>query len=383
MEGNVAEAAGRKQWDKVKDLVDRGGDVNIRDGEGWTALHRAAYHTNVEMCKFLLGRGADVAAGDKNGDMAISTAISMPCGSNCLDVVRLLLTDVTVNAVNNYGRRPLHYAALRRLVDIVQLLVDHGAHTNVVDEDGATPLHDANRWGDDVPAVTEILLCKEAKVDAVNKDGNQPLHVACMYGHIKSARLLLSSGASSHASNNNGETPLHCAAGAMTHVSELCNILLTHDADVHAADKYRNQPLHVACRHNNIKIGKVLISHGADVVAINGQNLSPFQLASRHCEDHPDLCLALYRAGLTSIQTEHICQALEFAFSKNNQLTGWVLSKIYTQTETSLTEKLSEWIDTIDIDELLVTALDQKQIESCLILIENGASVNGPDLCPV
>ena len=446
MGGNVAKAARRGQWDKVKDLVDRGGDVNVRDGMGWTALHHAADYTNVEMCKFLLGRGADVAARDKNGYMAISTAI-WSNGPNSLDVVRLLLTDVSVNAVNNDGRRPLHYAALLSLVDIVQLLVDHGAHTNVVDRYGYTPLHVANRWRCDVPKVTTMLLRKEAKVDAVNKDGdqplhlactfgniksarlllssganscasnndgktplhcaagewtecvelcdillthdadvhaadkdgNQPLHLACMKGNIKSARLLLSSGASSCASNNDGKTPLHCAASARTDFSELCDILLTHDADIHAADKDGNQPLHIACKKSKIENGKVLISHGADVVAINGQNLSPFQLASQHCGNHPDLCLALSRAGLTSIQTEHICQALEFAFSKNNQLTGWVLSKISAMAEISVSENLSKWIDTMDVDELLATAIVKEQMDTSMVLIENGVSVNGPD----
>ena len=128
MEGNVAEAASREEWDKVKDLVDKGGDVNIRDGQGLTALHHAVDRTNVEMCKFLLGHGADVAVRDKDGNMAISRAI-LSRGLNSLDVVRLLLTDVTVNAVNNCGECPLHLAARHHLVDIVQLLVDRGAHT--------------------------------------------------------------------------------------------------------------------------------------------------------------------------------------------------------------------------------------------------------------
>ena len=87
---------------------------------------------------------------------------------------------------------------------------------------------------------------------------------------------LVPKGASSCASNNDGKTPLHCVAGRWPECVELCDILLTHDADIHAADKDGNQPLHIACKKSKIEIGKVLISHGADVVAINGQNVSPF-----------------------------------------------------------------------------------------------------------
>ena len=371
MEGNVAEAADREVWARVKDLVDRGGDVNIRDEDGRTALHHAAYCSNVEMCKFLLGRGADVAARDEYGNMAIRRAI-LSRGPNSLDVVRLLLTDVTVNTGNNNGERPLHFAARLHLVDIVQLLVDHGAHTNVVDKDGNTPLHEANRFGGDVAAVIEILLRFKAKVDAVNIDGNQPLHLACMNGYIRSARLLLSSGASSGASNNDGKTPLHYVAKRVSGISELCDILLAHDADIHAADKDGNQPLHLACMNRNIEsarlllfsgasscssnnIGKtplhyasdnndselcdILLAHDADIHAADKDGDQPLHKACRrngakvakslisHGADvavvngqnvspfqlaSPDFCIALYKAGLTSKQVEDICRGLNY-----------------------------------------------------------------------
>ena len=323
MEGNVVEAAGRGQWDKVKDLVDRGGDVNIRDGMGWTALHHAAHHTNVEMCKFLLGGGADVAARDEYGDMAINTAIILSRRSNCLDVVRLLLTDVTVNAVNNDGGRPLHYAAVYGRVDIVQLLVDHGAHTNVVDKNGNTPLHLACKYGSIKSArlilssgasscasnndgktplhyaaggqtecveLCDILLTHDADIHAADNDGNQPLHLACKYGSIKSARLLLSSGASSFASNNDGKTPLHCAARRWTECVELCDILLTHDADIHASDNDGNQLLHLACKYGSIKSARLLLSSGASSCASNNDGKTPLHYAAGRRPECVELC---------------------------------------------------------------------------------------------
>ena len=51
--------------------------------------------------------------------------------------------------------------------------------------------------------------------------------------------------------------------------------------------------------------------------------------------------------------------------------------------EISVSENLSKWIDTMNVDELLVTAIGKKQMDTFMMLIENGASVNGPDRCDI
>ena len=60
-----------------------------------------------------------------------------------------------------------------------------------------------------------------------------------------------------------------------------------------------------------------------------------------------------------------------------------MLSKIIATAEKSFPGNLSKWIDMMDVDELFVTALDGNQIETCKMLIENGASVNGSDSCDI
>lgn len=51
-------AAAHGHTDMVKALIDRGADVNAKDGTGWTPLHAAAYGGHPEIIRLLLERGA-------------------------------------------------------------------------------------------------------------------------------------------------------------------------------------------------------------------------------------------------------------------------------------------------------------------------------------
>lgn len=61
--------------DRVRDLLDRGADVNVRNHKGQTALHCAARAGFVEIVALLLDRGADLNATDDDGRTPLAAAM--------------------------------------------------------------------------------------------------------------------------------------------------------------------------------------------------------------------------------------------------------------------------------------------------------------------
>ena len=90
-------------------------------------------------------------------------------------VERALACGADVNAKNDNGGTPLHYAAYRNDNSaVIEALLEAGADVNAKNDDGNTPLH----WAgfNENAAVTEVMLNADADVYAKNDDGKTPLH---------------------------------------------------------------------------------------------------------------------------------------------------------------------------------------------------------------
>jgi ankyrin repeat protein len=157
---DIFSAAGCGQLTQVQALVDAEPElVDAVAADGFQSLGLAAFFGQVEIVRFLLGRGAAVDSSSRNP-------------------MRVM---------------PLHSAAANRHLEICSLLLDHGAPVNAAQADDFTPLHEAAQNGQ--IELVSLLLDYGAEVNARKADGQTPLALAAQYGHPQVAELLKERGA--------------------------------------------------------------------------------------------------------------------------------------------------------------------------------------------
>jgi ankyrin repeat protein len=175
----------------------------------WAELHAAALRGDAACCRQLLERGG--SGGDANH--------ATPCGNSVLhdaviggdlEVVRLLLLHgARPDPADEVGQTPLVLAVHMRHVEIAQLLLGAGARPTHRDRDGRTPLHFAVLGGSVQAAC--LLLRGGADPNAHDQRGCTPLHFVALTRHFEVARLLLDAGADPAAPAADGSTALQRA----------------------------------------------------------------------------------------------------------------------------------------------------------------------------
>lgn len=160
----------------------------------------------------------------------------------------------------------IHTALRSNDFSAIKLMVSRDPRLlNQLDDFGETPLHIAVRIAaaTNDTAMVEYLLEHGADANITNDDGDNPLHRAA--GNIKLTTLLRKYGADPTRRNKSDETPLHTAVlGDVNAVNILLNFP---NVGVNVSDSRGNTPLHNAVE--NGKITQLLIQHGADVFIKN------------------------------------------------------------------------------------------------------------------
>ena len=160
-------AVKRGELETVKQLLDSGLSVNIRDDEGDTPLFVAAENGFLEIVKLLLDKGT-------NPDIS-----------------------------DNYDDLPINRAAVAGHLDIVKLFVEHGAlyHSPGI---GLNPLANAATNGQ-LPVVKYLIEEKAVPVNDSTEFGGPALQGVAANGHIEVVQYLIEKGADPYQSDSLGQ----------------------------------------------------------------------------------------------------------------------------------------------------------------------------------
>ena len=317
--------------DIVELLINRGAQVNAKTDNGFTprdwAIKRS--HTHIaDLLKTYGGKTSSIHTHVRDGDLA--------------GVQAYLDAGVDINARDENGSTPLHWAALEGHKDIVELLINQGAQVNAKDNTANTPLDLAIRY--EKLAIADLLRAQGANTGTI--------HGVARNGYLASVQAYLDAGVDINARDENGATPLHWAARYGQ--KQIVELLINRGAKVNAKDNSGSTPLDRATQGSHTAI--------ADLLRTQGANTS---------QDLKGIINAATNGDLASVQA-YLDAGVNINARDSNGWTPlhWAASEDYDQIVKLLIDNGAK----INVkDDLGDTPLDFADIETSKLLISNGA----------
>ncbi|KAL6718947.1 hypothetical protein ACLMJK_003182 [Lecanora helva] len=284
--------------------------VNIKAGDGRTALHVAAQYGHDDVVKTLMSKGANVNVKSKSNIQGTEDQRKFEAGRSPLHwaaaegheaVVRILFDHhADPLSRNATGRTALQDSIMNMHNGIALLLLEKGSSITNVDNENWSPLHEACFWGQDdivkaliqrgketrdFPAMLNVTTTMQNRWNVYWLRRATPLFIAAYRGHVECVEYLLSCGASN---SKYGDTPLHvaCVLGNLPIVRKL----LEAGVDIELRDSvFDETPLLKAASTGQTAVVKHLLEQGADTAALNQHGRNALEHARWHEPGrHPD-----------------------------------------------------------------------------------------------
>ncbi|CAB1105913.1 unnamed protein product [Ectocarpus sp. CCAP 1310/34] len=299
-------------------LMRHGGGGNHYNTEKESPLHLAVCEGHCAAVTALLVGGAN-----PNLCMDADSPLYLAACCSRLDVVKVLIQyGADVKGICSNRATALH--TIVKNVDVVEALIDAGAHLEAEDDEGCTPLHRALARG--CYEIVLALLKYDADPTKLAFNGRGGLHAAAEGGNVSRVELFLADGVDINFRVNAGSTALRVAARRS---SEVVEKLLQHGADTDARNVSDRTPLHEATltykkEHNSVD---ALVDGGAAIDAWDNMGNTSLHIASlkHRCAEMK----AFLRSGADVLARDNDgCTPLRSEFDKDPKVTADMIKTV-------------------------------------------------------
>lgn len=244
----------------------------------------------------LLLLAASSAHAQQEGDTLLAVAVR----EGDLGQVRTLLEGGADPNVGFEDFTPLMLAALNGEVEIARLLIEFGARVNEPDPDNGSPLCVAAYAfivpQDDPDALVRLLLENGAHTEIGNGSGMTPLMFAAREGKETTVRTLLKAGANAAHTDVRGWSPLMFSVRSGN--PEIVRMILDGGADPNVPTDYpTRRPMHYAAAAGNAEIVRLLLSAGSEINGLRTSEEVPTPIAIAAIEGDLDLVRLFLEEG--------------------------------------------------------------------------------------
>jgi ankyrin repeat protein len=330
------------------------------EGKGRTPLTQAIENGDAAIARVLIEEGAQVNLRDGHGDAPLNVAVL----TNGIELIDLLLK----HGADINQSRPLGTAVRYGRLHLVPVLLAKGAD----DSDDALFISLANddvhlkAWGLDESKVLPVirdLAAHGADLKRKDQNGRTPLTMSIHLQRKAYARVLVECGADIHGEDGNHETPLEVAA--RTGDLETIQLLLKAKADVN-----RGSPLSAALMYGELPAAETLLEAGADINQ-ESQSRQPIESALTGSVLH-------MRPEILRFALDHGAKPMRqnLRDNRNSPLAGAVESNAKDLVSMLLdagadpNEKHQDWSSPLRV------AVERGNLEMVKLLVARGADVN-------
>ncbi|CAG8231351.1 unnamed protein product [Penicillium salamii] len=288
----VCTATRHTQLEVIKLLLQHGFNVNEIEPEGSEMVQNvcplwlAAFHDQPELTKVLLEAGANVegaahgaAHGIPGGTPRAKTALSVAISHGNAQVAGLLLEwGASTDIIMDEGWTPMQWSARYGESEMIKHLIKRNVsldHGSII-----VPLALAARRCQE--EIVAQLIEAGADIEAVNNRGENALHEAAAYGHESLTAFLLSKGARVDVQDSNHLTALSRSVGNKYPNPRVIQILIDAGSNIEQRDaRGRTQLALAATRGTHVGI-RILLENGADPTSVDLDGYTALAHAAQH-----------------------------------------------------------------------------------------------------